>query len=291
MKLVLGAVQFGISYGVSNTYGKTTAQQTSEILNYAWKSGIDTIDTASNYGDSERVIGRLIGKNKWNIVTKTPNFDNQQDIEGWLNSINISLENSLDSLNRDSIYALLVHSANDLLDSKGFQLFDFIKQLKESGFVKKIGVSVYTHEQIDYILDNYEIDIIQLPINILDQRLIKSGHLKKIKQYGIEIYARSVFLQGLLLMPLHTLPPYFSKVYDNLERFLMRSHEQSLSNIELALGFVQSIDEIDKVIVGVNTVDQLIEIIEASKTKINHKEYCDLSLSDTSYLDPSNWKL
>jgi aryl-alcohol dehydrogenase-like predicted oxidoreductase len=291
MKIILGTVQFGVSYGVSNTSGKTTIQEASDILNYAWKNEINTIDTASNYGNSESVIGELTGKNKWNIITKTPSLDNCIDIRDCIKSIDISLEKSLHYLGVGSVSALLIHSANDLLDSKGFQLFNHMKHLKDMGLVEKIGVSVYAYDQIDYILGNYEVDIIQLPVNILDQRLIESGHLAKIKQYGVEIHARSVFLQGLLLMPLCKLPNHFSKVSDSINRFLMHSHERSLSSVELALGFVQDIQEIDKVVVGANTVNQLIEIIDASNVKVNYKEYTDLSLSDPYYLNPSNWKL
>jgi aryl-alcohol dehydrogenase-like predicted oxidoreductase len=291
MKLALGTVQFGLSYGVSNTHGKTTEQQALDILEYAWRSGINTLDTASGYGDSEKVIGRLVDPYKWNIFTKTPHFSGKKISKDQLKLLDIVFKQSLINLKRSNIDALLVHSAEDLLKPGGIQLFTKIQQLKELGSINKIGVSVYNYKQIDYLLDHYEIDIIQLPINILDQRLIKSGHLKKIKQHGIEIHARSVFLQGLLLMPLHKLPAYFSKIYGNLEKFMIYAHELSLSNIELALGFVQSIEEVDKVIIGVNTVDQLYKIIDASKVKVNQNSYFDLAVFDTDYTNPSNWRL
>ena len=197
----------------------------------------------------------------------------------------------MSDLHRESVDTLLVHSADDLLKPGGIKLFEKITRLKESGLINNIGVSVYNYKQIDYLLDHYKVDIIQLPINILDQRLIRSGHLKKIKKYGVEIHARSVFMQGLLLMPLRTLPSYFSKIYNNIEEFIIQAHNNSLSNIELALGFVQGINEIDKIIVGVNTIDQLRDIINVSKTKVNFKEYSNLAVSDTFYLNPSNWKL
>ena len=291
MKLALGTVQFGLSDGVSNTHGKTTEQQALDILEYAWRSGINTLDTASGYGDSEKVIGRLVDPYKWNIFTKTPHFSGKKISKDQLKLLDIVFKQSLINLKRSNIDALLVHSAEDLLKPGGIQLFTKIQQLKELGSINKIGVSVYNYKQIDYLLDHYEIDIIQLPINILDQRLIKSGHLKKIKQHGIEIHARSVFLQGLLLMPLHKLPAYFSKIYGNLEKFMIYAHELSLSNIELALGFVQSIEEVDKVIIGVNTVDQLYKIIDASKVKVNQNSYFDLAVFDTDYTNPSNWRL
>ena len=203
----------------------------------------------------------------------------------------ISFNNSLNNLDKRSIDTLLVHSADDLLKPGGAQLFSEMTKIKNSGFVKNIGASVYSDNQIDYLLDHYEIDVIQLPINILDQRLIKSGHLKKIKKHGIEIHARSVFMQGLLLMPLNALPPYFSKIYDNIKKIMLCARQHSMSNLEFALGFVQSLDEIDKVIVGVNTVDQLREIVDSSKIRIDYKKYSNLAISDAQYINPSNWNL
>jgi aryl-alcohol dehydrogenase-like predicted oxidoreductase len=291
MKLALGTVQFGLDYGVSNYNGKTIDDQALKILNYAWHNGIDTLDTARTYGDSEKIIGRVSNKYKWNIITKTPSFTGEEISKEQLKLLDTSFNKSLSDLHRESVDTLLVHSADDLLKPGGIKLFEKITRLKESGLINNIGVSVYNYKQIDYLLDHYKVDIIQLPINILDQRLIRSGHLKKIKKYGVEIHARSVFMQGLLLMPLRTLPSYFSKIYNNIEEFIIQAHNNSLSNIELALGFVQGINEIDKIIVGVNTIDQLRDIINVSKTKVNFKEYSNLAVSDTFYLNPSNWKL
>lgn len=291
MKLVLGAVQFGLDYGISNTNGKIGEDQAFKILDFAWQSGINTLDTAASYGDSEQVIGKLSNRNKWNFITKIPHFSGQKISKDQLKFIDIAFKQSLINLQKKYIDTLLIHSVDDLLKTGGDQLFAKIKKLKELGLVNKIGASVYNEKQIDYLLRHYDIDVIQLPVSIIDQRLIKSGHLKKIKEHGIEIHARSVFLQGLLLMPLHKLPAYFSKIYGNLEKFMIYAHELSLSNIELALGFVQSIEEVDKVIIGVNTVDQLYKIIDASKVKVNQNSYFDLAVFDTDYTNPSNWRL
>jgi|APSaa5957512535_1039671.scaffolds.fasta_scaffold24429_2 aryl-alcohol dehydrogenase-like predicted oxidoreductase len=291
MKLVLGTAQFGLNYGVSNTSGKTLECQVSEILDLALKSGIDTLDTARSYGDSEKVIGKLTNNDKWNIITKTPHFSGEKISKEQLKFMDVAFKESLFDLRKKSIDTLLFHSADDLLKPGGGHLFKKIQQLQESGFINKIGVSVYTSKQIDYILDHYKVDIIQLPISILDQRLIISEHLKKIKQYKIEIHARSVFLQGLLLMPMHTIPSYFSKIYNNIEGFSSCASSLALSNIELALGFIHNIDEIDKILIGVNTIDQLSEIIDASTVKINQEKYSNLAVTDVAYVNPSNWKL
>jgi aryl-alcohol dehydrogenase-like predicted oxidoreductase len=141
------------------------------------------------------------------------------------------------------------------------------------------------------VLNKFNIDLIQLPINILDQNLLIDGWLKKIKEKGIEIHARSVFLQGVLLMPRHTLPAYFSDIYNNIEDFIGHAHKLSLSCAELALGFVQNIDEIDKIIVGVNTINQLREIIEAKQVDLDIIEFRRISVNDPNYTNPSLWKL
>jgi aryl-alcohol dehydrogenase-like predicted oxidoreductase len=291
MKIVLGTAQFGLNYGVSNNNGKTTKNQASEILDFAWNSGVDTIDTANAYGDSEQVIGKLSRNHDWNIITKTPHCNDSKISKHYLLSLDKAFNQSLFSLKTGNVDTLLVHSATDLIKPGGALLYKKIKQLKEERLIRKIGVSVYDYKQIDYILDNYHFDIIQLPISIIDQRLITSGHLGKIKLNGIEIHARSVFLQGLLLMPLNILPSYFSKIYKNLNFFSDYASEISLTKVELALGYVQSIKEIDKIVVGVNTVDQLHEIINASTVKVDKKKCLNISVFDEDYINPYNWKL
>ena len=291
MKLALGTVQFGLDYGVSNYNGKTIDDQALKILNYAWHNGIDTLDTARTYGDSEKIIGRVSNKYKWNIITKTPSFTGEEISKEQLKLLDTSFNKSLSDLHRESVDTLLVHSADDLLKPGGIKLFEKITRLKESGLINNIGVSVYNYKQIDYLLDHYKVDIIQLPINILDQRLIRSGHLKKIKKYGVEIHARSVFLQGLLLMSIDNIPPYFFPIKKKLENFIKKTKELSMSRLELALAFVQSIDEIDKVIVGVNTLEQLSEVINASRTQIRFSEFSDLAVDNQDFIDPTRWRV
>jgi len=291
MKLILGTVQFGLDYGIANSNGKIVEYQAYKILDFAWKNGINTLDTAASYGDSEKVIGKLSNESKWNLITKVPHFSGHEIGKDQLKFINIAFRQSLHNLQKKSIDTLLIHSVDDLLKIGGDQLLAKIQKFKKSGLVKKVGVSVYNDTQIDFLLNNYDVDIIQLPISIVDQRLIKSGHLRKIKERGIEIHARSVFMQGLLLMPLKAIPSYFSKIYNDIQEFKLCAHKHFLSDIELALSFVQNINEIDKIVVGVDTLDQLREIVNATKIRINHNEYSDLGSSNSFYINPANWKL
>ena len=164
-------------------------------------------------------------------------------------------------------------------------------RLKQQGLVKKIGVSVYNNQQIDYVLDNFSIDLIQLPINILDQRLINDESLVKLKKHNVEIHARSVFLQGLLLMPIDTIPSWFNPIKDALKLFHKQAKKQNLTKLQLALGFVQRLTEIDKVVVGVNSLQQLREIIDASSVKVNTAELSNIAINNSIFLNPSNWRV
>ena len=148
MKIALGTVQFGFSYGISNTSGRTEEDQVLKILDYAWKNGINTLDTARDYGDSERIIGKFKNEFAWNIVTKTPSFSEGEISEEQLKLMRISFNNSLNNLDKRSIDTLLVHSADDLLKPGGAQLFSEMTKIKNSGFVKNIGASVYSDNQI-----------------------------------------------------------------------------------------------------------------------------------------------
>jgi len=291
MKIALGSVQFGIPYGVSNNEGKTSKKQALSILNFAQKKGIRTIDTAPSYGDSERVLGKLFEGEEWDIITKTLPFNSKSINEEQIEQLRSVFRESLVSLHKKSIYGLLVHSCNDLLKPGGEKIFREMERLREIGMVKKIGVSVYNSKQIAAILGKFNIDLIQLPINILDQRLVSGGQLTRLKNHGVEIHARSVFLQGLLLMSPNNIPSWFDPVRGVLESFHKEAKKRNMSVLQLALSFVQSIDEIDKVIVGVNTLRQLQEVVSAASIRVNTTELSYISTDDPAFINPVNWKI
>ena len=291
MDIVLGTVQFGLDYGVSNNSGKISNRNVSDILSTAWNGGISTIDTAIDYGNSEELIGRMSGGYEWNIITKTPGIDSNYISKDYLKLVDKSLKQSMNYLGVKQLEGVLVHSCDDLFKPGGEELFALINDLKNNGKTRKIGVSVYDYKQIDKILDNFGVDIIQLPLSIMDQRLIKSKHLEKIKKYGIEVHARSIFLQGLLLMNLDDVPMYFSKVYGSLRDFKISAREMLMSDIEFAINFVRNVKHVDKMIIGVNTVEQLNEIIKTPNIKLKSSKFCDIAVHDDNYVNPSNWNL
>ena len=291
MKIALGTAQFGMDYGLSNTHGKTDKYEVSKILQYAYDYGISLIDTASSYGDSEKILGEVITNYYYKLVTKTPHFSDSYIDNSHVVKLKESFHQSLFNLKQKDIYGLLLHSCDDLLKPGGGLLLKEMEVLKSIGVVKKIGVSLYNSEQIDMVLSKFNIDLVQLPINIFDQQLLIGGWLDKLKDFDVEIHARSVFLQGLLLMTNDLVPPYFFPIKKNLEAFYKSAKELSLSQLELALGYVMGVSEIDQVVVGVNTVEQLKEIIKATQVQINPMEFSDISINDPAFTNPSLWKV
>jgi len=290
LKIALGTVQFGVNYGISNKAGKTSQAEVGAILAAARSNGVSVIDTASLYGDSEAVLGQsLPAGSGFRIVTKTPQFSGQTLDGADAQQLEDTLRSSLAKLGAASVYGLLIHRADDLLPG-GDLLVERLLRLKQAGLVSKVGVSVYSGRQIDLVLERFPMDLIQLPINVLDQRLLQSGHLQKLKNAGVEIHARSAFLQGLLLMELQEIPGYFDSVRGRLESYHRYIKEHGLTPLQAALGFVSGIPEIDQVVCGVNDARQLREICEAAQAKVDFREFADFATSDEAIVNPALWK-
>jgi aryl-alcohol dehydrogenase-like predicted oxidoreductase len=284
-----------MDYGISNKGGKTLPEKVRKILRYAHENDVDTIDTASTYGESEALLGQsLWEKHSFRLITKTPVYKKRTIGPGDADNLIDFFQVSLKKLRQTAIDGLLAHNAEDLLAEDGEVLFTAMQQIKREGLVKKIGVSVYTGEQIDLLLNRYSFDIIQLPVNVLDKRLIYSGHLGALKARGIEVHARSIFLQGLLLMNPDTLDPFFNPVKPLLRRYHSFLSDNDLAPVEGALCFVKYIPEIDYVIIGVNSLEQLkvnLDILHGTYDYRLLDGFKAFSLNDSTYLNPSLWRL
>ncbi len=290
MKIGLGTVQFGLDYGISNAGGITPTKDVADILALAFNSGIQVLDTASLYGSSEEVLGRCSkNKNYFKLVTKTPKFCVDNIAEKDKKYLIDVFANSLNLLGVESAYGLLIHDVNDLMKPDGQLIFDGLSQLKKEGLVDKIGVSVYSPEQLGHILDFFPVDIVQLPFNVFDQRFLTTGLLGKLKNRRIEVHSRSAFLQGLLLMETALLPAFFNPIRKVHAEFVESAKKLGLTAVEAALGYALAQEEIDVVICGVNTASQLSELIAATRAPIDVSIFKDLALADERFIDPSRW--
>jgi aryl-alcohol dehydrogenase-like predicted oxidoreductase len=291
MKLGLGTVQFGMPYGIAHRGEAAASGELAAILRRAAESGIDCLDTAPAYGESEARLGSAMGDTTFRIVTKTPAFraDEISAADGAL--VRSTFMQSLERLRRPRIYGLLVHHAGDLLKPGGRRLAEAMQDLKRDGLVEKIGLSVYTGDEIDRALDIFEPDLVQLPVNVFDQRLLQSGHVERLRRRGIEIHARSVFLQGLLLMNPDAVPDYFSPLRETLADYATRLNAMGMTRLQGALAFVRGLDAIDYAIVGAQSSEQLEEIVAAARVPFEPLDFSRYAVADEDMVLPSRWKL
>jgi hypothetical protein len=286
-KIALGTVQFGINYGVNSVAGQVNPEEVKEILSYAHSTNIDILDTAPAYGDSEKILGRMNISN-FKVVTKTRHFDSIEINNNDVKLLNNDFHHSLKHLKQDSVYGVLVHNADDLLKPGSEKLFDQLQELKQAEKIVKIGISVYDHSQLQSILDNFDMDLVQLPFNILDRRMIDSGMLAKLREKDIEVHARSIFLQGLLLMFERNRPSKFKRWSVLWKIWHEWLNDNQITALEATIRYAVSIPEISKVLVGVDTQDQLKEIIVASDGVLPNIP-TELFTNDADLLNPSNW--
>lgn len=285
MKLALGTAQFGLPYGIANQSGQVSRPIAASMLELARSKGVDTLDTAITYGESEACLGEL-GVRQFKVITKLPAVPlSTEDIAGWLKN---QITGSLGRLGVDAIYGLLLHRPDQLLGVDGHLLFKALQEAKDAGLVEKIGISIYAPSELDSLIPKYQIDLVQAPFNIVDRRLLSSGWLKRLKQENIEIHTRSAFLQGLLLMPQDAIPQKFSawsEVWGRWHTWLVQNQKSSL---QACIAYPLSFAEIDRVVVGVDSREQFSQIIDiALEGNINGLP--DLSCDDENLINPSRW--
>jgi aryl-alcohol dehydrogenase-like predicted oxidoreductase len=286
-KIGLGTVQFGLDYGISNSKGQTSPQESALVLDHAAASGVRLLDTAPAYGDSELTIGRLHA-GRFRIVTKTVTRGTGSFSAADVQSVERTFQDSLSRLRADRVYGLLVHDVRDLLGDGSDLLYACLSQLKRRGLVEKIGVSTYTPAEVDSILARFSVDLIQVPLNVLDQRLLRGGQIRRLKQAGVEVHVRSAFLQGLLLMNPNDLQPHFDGVRDHLRSYHAAVQQSGRSPLQASLGFVLGIPEIDAVVCGVNDVAQFEQIV-AKAVSLETDWFERFAIDDESVLNPALW--
>jgi len=287
MRLALGTAQFGMRYGISNVSGKVGQEDGKAILKYAASAGIDTIDTAMAYGDSEQVLGN-IGVEAFKVVTKLPEIPSHvTDVDAWVIG---AVEESVARLGVESLYGLLLHRPGQLFESRGVEIMSVLRYLKGTGVVKNLGVSVFSPSELDALYTLYDFDIVQCPFNLVDRRLVESGWLVRLKAAGVEVHTRSSFLQGLLLMPKKAIPIKFDAWRLLWDKWHVWLQENQITPTDACLSYTLSCLETDRVIVGVDTQDQLIEIVHAA-SGIVIDSYPDIKCDSTDLINPANWNI
>ncbi len=283
-RLILGTVQFGLKYGINNSLGKPEKESVFDILSYAFKNGIKYLDTAELYGNAHELIGefhKLHPTKKFNIITKFPH-DFEDSLDNKINSY-------LNQLNIDQLEAILFHSFDSYKNYKS-HLAKLVNLKSKS--VKYIGVSVYTNEQMSEVIDDINIDIIQIPFNLFDNLNHRGELMKKAKSKNKIIHTRSAFLQGLFFMKKDNPNSIRIKLENELNIVENISLKSSISIGSIALNYCLVQTNIDGVLIGVDSLEQLKENIDFVENKIPNQyldEINEIRINDIKLLNPSMW--
>jgi aryl-alcohol dehydrogenase-like predicted oxidoreductase len=284
-KLLLGGASFGNQYGVSNKT-QIPESEVHPILSKAFSSGFIGIDTAPNYGNSEKTLGTFDLSSK-EVFTKI-------SIEALTSGVSAGIASVRESLNRlkiPSLAGLTFHSSDAFLSNPKTSK-QLVQELLELELISTWGVSVYEPEELPKVLEVDTPNYIQAPVNILDRRFLDVGISELLMTAGISLQARSIFLQGLLLMPADQQPAYFTEWYALLESCRRVAHEQEVSMLSLALNFVNEHRAVDKLVVGVNSLDHVGEIYLSLNTPVIQLDPSQISAaSDLRLIDPRRWTI
>ncbi|MDD5005735.1 MAG: aldo/keto reductase [Candidatus Omnitrophica bacterium] len=287
-RIVLGTAQFGMKYGIANRSPKPSPKDIFNILEYAFGKGINALDTAYSYGNSEQLIGDFIAQsgNYFKIISKLPNLSDKgiSDVEKYFHK-------TLNNLKQPALYGYLIHKFDNLIENK--EIWGILESLKQDGLVEKIGVSLYNVSELEYLLNNnIKFDIVQIPYNIFDQRF--KTYFSVLKNMKAEIHSRSVFLQGLFFLETDIINKDFQLAKDNINKLRRISIDNNIPLFALCLCFVLLNPFLDKVIIGVDSVEQLRQNIDSfeylDKTKNIYDLLESLKLDYEEVIIPNKWK-
>ena len=283
--IALGTAQFGSSYGISNVSGKVKKTEARAILELGKKFGITTLDTAIAYGGSEDVLGD-IGCQGWDVITKIPEIPSDcSSVSKWICT---EVQKSLERLKVDKLYGLLLHHPNQLLSSNGRSIFEALVVLKDRGYVENIGISIYNPGQLPKLIENYDLDIVQCPMNIFDTRMQDSGWLDRLRRDNIEIHVRSIFLQGLLLMKPEARPSKlasYEQLWMSWDNWLL---ENNLSALDACVNWILGVPELSRILIGVQSSEQLQQILSTCGDRLPDMPSWGDFLDD-KLIDPTHW--
>lgn len=289
-ELCLGTAQLGMKYGIKNALNrKPTEEESFAILRKAQERGIHYLDTASAYGEAETLLGRFGIENEgFRVISKL-----RPELEEGANAswVQQEIKASLQRLKVKRLYGYILHRVENLQQAP---IMNGMMAAKKMGVVQKIGVSVYEPEDALNAARDERIDIIQIPYNALDRRLDIIGFFSEASRNHKEVFARSPFLQGLLLMNLSDVRIKLPNAYSYVQKFQEIAVKYSFSPGEAAFLCSYCHPYIQYVLFGVDTIQQLNENLQII-TKAEHFHDCYFEIMSeftnvpVEILNPSLW--
>ena len=282
-RLVLGGAQLGLPYGILNGGETLSREEVARILDTAAGNGIDAIDTAIAYGQSELVIGET-AQNRFKIISKLPPIPSDvSNVSQWVRT---QVDASLSRLKCSSLDALLLHRSQDLTDAHGAELYAAINSLKVEKIIQRFGVSIYAPDELTGIIGTFDIDVVQAPLNVFDRRIL--GVIDQLTALNIEVHVRSVFLQGVLIAKPENRPQRFQPWSEHFARFDEWVNASGMSAMACCLGFALQQSGVAKLVIGTTSPESLTEILTSIPSR-KLEVPADLQSSSEQLIDPRVW--
>jgi aryl-alcohol dehydrogenase-like predicted oxidoreductase len=291
-KLCLGTAQFGLPYGITNTAGQVAEPEVSALLAEAAAAGLSWLDTAQAYGDAEAVLGRTLPHGHgFRLISKLPHQSKSAFIpEDW-SVWEKDFARSLGRLGVASLDALLLHSSVDLRKPGSEHLRGWLLSLRERGLVSRLGVSIYGPADLEGVAPDL-LDLVQLPLSLYDQRLLADGTITRLRSQGCAVLARSLYLQGLLLVNATKWPAWVDPVSrEHHARLECLAADRGCCLLECALGFAHAQQDVEAVVLGLCSRRELQQLLHVwgKNSFWSNSEWREWSLQDSTILDPRKW--
>jgi len=285
-RFILGTVQFGLAYGISNVSGKVAEGEAAHILEAAREHGIGLLDCAAAYGDAEDVLARLDARGRgFGVITKTQPLSQAGSMASVLARVDRSL-----ALLGAPLDTIMVHHARDLEGEAGAAIWAGLQALKSSSQVRRIGISAYYADGPLKLAQRFSPDVMQLPVSILDQRLVADGTLAALAALGVEVHARSIFLQGAIFLDPARLPARLAHCAKRLAAFHALLARLGTSPLEAALSFIQLASGVNRIVAGVTSAKELHGLALHARAKPPVTDWSSFAMDDPILLDPSRWQ-
>lgn len=280
-RFIIGSANFTQKYGVDTI--KVNSYEIKKILDTAKKNNIYELDTAEAYLKDKNIFKKI--DKKFYFSSKISPNNKWTSLE----FCQIKIEEHLNNLNNNMIQTLLLHDEKILFTKNGKKIFRNLEDLKKKQYFQKIGISIYSTDYLNYIVSNYDLDVVQCPYNVLDQRILNTGWFDKLKSLNIETHVRSIFLQGLLVNKSIHKKKYFKQWQKQISQWFVWLENNKISPIDYCLSDLLNCD-FDKIIIGINSFDGLKKILNFKKINIK-KNFLNLKINDLTLIDPRKWKI
>ena len=286
---VLGTAQFGLDYGITNKRGLIPGTEAKQILQVAAERGVQTLDTAAAYGGAEETLGALGASSTFAVITKIGT--------GEPDLVKPKLEESLRRLKTDKVSGVLIHDFKSW--EKTPESWNALSDAQAEGLTEAIGLSLYAPEEWKLFYDWAQRtkapmpDIVQAPLSVFDQRFVP--HLRQLKNNGVRVMVRSVFLQGVGFCDPEGMPEQVASLKPSVLQLGELQGEVGASRAATLLTFPLVLDGVDDVVLGVDSLGSFLELLEAYdeahklKETLGPERFSALDASDDRNVLPTNW--